>query len=103
MPSWVRVASVSDLAVGRGKTVEAGGREIAIFNAGDGGYRACSGSCPHEGGPLGDGLYDQWLIVCPWHGLDFDPETGACRIDPELSVSVYPVRVEGEDVLVGPP
>jgi nitrite reductase (NADH) small subunit len=38
--------------------------------------------------------------VCPWHGFDFDVRTGACNVAPDLSVTVYPVRVAGSDVLV---
>jgi nitrite reductase/ring-hydroxylating ferredoxin subunit len=38
--------------------------------------------------------------VCPWHGFDFDVRTGACDVAPDLSVTVYPVRVTDSDVLV---
>jgi nitrite reductase/ring-hydroxylating ferredoxin subunit len=31
--------------------------------------------------------------VCPWHGFDFDLATGVCRVNPDLSVPVYAVRV----------
>jgi len=96
----VRVAGAGEIPVGRGKTVEVDGLEIAVFNAGQGRYHACAGVCPHEGGPLGEGVLHQGTIVCPWHGFDFDPETGSCRIDPELNVVVYPVRLDGDDVLV---
>ena len=51
----VRVASVGEIPVGRGKTVEVDGLFLAVFNAGGGRYHALSGSCPHEGGPLGRG------------------------------------------------
>ena len=86
--------------MGRGKTVETDGIELAVFNAGNGRYYASSPSCPHEGGPLGDGALDRGAIICPWHGFDFDLQTGTGRVDPDLSVAVYPVRVEGTDLLV---
>ena len=38
--------------------------------------------------------------MCPWHGFDFDVRTGVCNVAPDLSVTVYPVRVAGSDVLV---
>lgn len=38
--------------------------------------------------------------MCPWHCFDFDLRTGACLVDPDLSIPVYPVRVEGHDLLI---
>jgi nitrite reductase/ring-hydroxylating ferredoxin subunit len=96
----VRVAAVGEIPVGRGKSVEVEGLSLAVFNAGGGRYQALSGACPHEGGPLADGALLGDLVVCPWHGFDFDVSTGACDVAPDLSVAVYPVRVMDSDVLV---
>jgi nitrite reductase (NADH) small subunit len=96
----VRVAQVGDIPVGRGKTVEVDGRCLAVFNAGHGRYHAVSGTCPHEGGPLGDGVLLGARVVCPWHGFDFEVDTGGCSAAPDLSVDVYPVHVDGIDLVV---
>jgi len=95
----VRVATVGEIPVGRGKSVEIDGVPLAVFNDG-GQYRVLEGSCPHEGGPLGHGVLLGNSVVCPWHGFDFDVRTGACDVAPDLSVTVYPVHVTGTDVLV---
>jgi nitrite reductase (NADH) small subunit len=100
MSRLVRVAAVGEIPVGRGKSVEVDGVPIAVFNAGSGQYQALSGSCPHEGGPLADGALLGDSVVCPWHGFDFNLRTGACDGAPDLSVSVYPVKVAGSDILV---
>lgn len=76
------------------------GFELAIFNGGDGVFHATSAACPHEGGPLGEGRLSRDAIVCPWHGFDFDRRSGACRADPALAVTTYPVRVAGDALLV---
>ena len=96
----VRVASVGEIPVGRGKSVEIEGIPLAVFNAGSGRYRVLAGACPHEGGPLGDGVLLGDSVVCPWHGFDFDIRTGACDVAPDLAVTVYPVSVTGSDILV---
>jgi len=100
VPRLVRVASVDEIRVGRGKTVEVEGLPLAVFNVGGGRYHALSGACAHEGGPLAEGALIGDSVVCPWHGFDFDIRTGACGVAPDLSVSVYPVRVVGADLLV---
>jgi nitrite reductase (NADH) small subunit len=96
----VRVAGASEIPVGQGRMVEVAGREVALFNVGNGTWCAVDGTCPHEGGPLGEGLLHRGAVVCPWHGFDFDPATGACRADPALSVAVHPARREGGDVVI---
>ena len=100
VPRLVRIASPGEIPVGRGKTVEIDGLAIAVFNAGGGRYHAMDGSCPHEGGPLADGALLGDSAVCPWHGFDFDVNTGVCGVAPDLSVTVYPVRVTSSDVVV---
>jgi nitrite reductase/ring-hydroxylating ferredoxin subunit len=96
----VRVAKVGEIPVGRGKSVEVAGVPLAVYNVGGGQYRVLSGSCPHEGGPLGGGVLLGDRVVCPWHGFDFDSRTGECNVAPDLSVMVYPVHVSDSDVLV---
>ncbi len=39
-------------------------------------------------------------VTCPWHGYRFDLATGACVKTAKLSVAIFPVRVEGDTVLV---
>jgi 3-phenylpropionate/trans-cinnamate dioxygenase ferredoxin subunit len=33
------------------------------------------------------------LLVCPWHGWEFDCTTGVCAFDPGLALRRYPVQV----------
>ena len=101
--AFVRVAAVEDIGEGQGTLVEHGGRSIALFNAGGGRFVACSPTCPHEDGPLVEGWLDGNAVVCPWHGYDFDLATGACRVAPGLTLSVYPVRVNGGAVEIDLP
>ena len=49
------------------------------------GVRVYSGMCPHQGGPLNEGLLGENTLTCPWHGCTFEldqgicTDTGACR------------------------
>lgn len=100
---FVRVARVGDIPAGRGMLVEWNGFAVALFNAGAGRFYACSPLCPHEDGPLAEGWLEGGVVVCPWHGFDFELQTGRCRVDPDLSVPVYRVRVNGDAVEVDLP
>ena len=57
MASFVKVAKVADVPEGSAKLVEAGGKQIALFNAG-GKFYAIDNTCKHRGGPLAEGELD---------------------------------------------
>ncbi len=99
MAELVRVAARSDIPAGQGKTVEANGRRIAVFNC-DGVFYAIDDTCKHQGGPLGEGELDGVFVTCPWHGWMYDVTTGVSPDDPECAVDRYEVKVEGDDVLI---
>ena len=109
MPRHV-VAALSDLPPGRCKRVAAGGRDIALFNAG-GEVFALADRCPHQGGRLSEGhlvgLVEAqepgryvWsrpneIVRCPWHGWEFDLRTGQSRCEPgRLQTQAYDVALE---------
>ena len=102
MGQFVKVATTDEIEPGTGKLVQVNGLEIAVFNVG-GQFYASGAVCPHEGGPLEDGTLDGDVVICPWHGFDFDLKTGQCLVDSDLRVPTYPVKVEGNTVLVETP
>ena len=61
---------------------------------------AIDGICPHQGGPLAEGLLEGTTVTCPWHGWQFDVCTGKTPLGPKIKQPVYEVKVEGQDVLV---
>lgn len=102
MGQFVKVATTDEIEPGTGKLVQVNGLEIAVFNVG-GQFYASGAVCPHEGGPLEDGTLDGDVVICPWHGFDFDLKTGECLVDADLRVPTYPVKVEGDSILVETP
>jgi len=100
MPEFIKVASASEVPPGQGKCVEAGGRQIALFNVG-GTFYAIDNECTHAGGPLAEGMVQGDEVECPWHGAHFSVKTGAALTPPAAEgVAAYKVRVSGADVEV---
>lgn len=99
MAKFVKVGRVGDLADGQAKVVQVDGQRIALFYVG-GRYYALEAACPHEGGPLADGIIEGLRIICPWHGYDFHLKTGECGLDPDLRALTYPVKVQDDDLLI---
>jgi nitrite reductase (NADH) small subunit len=97
--NFVKVASVADVPAGTGKVCDAQGKQIALFNAG-GKFYAIDNTCKHRGGPLGEGELDGTTVICPWHGWEYDITTGSNLDDANVKLGCYPVKVEGNDVMV---
>lgn len=97
---WTKIGSKSDLpAEGEAREFTLGEKTVCVANI-DGAYSALDNVCAHRGGPLGQGVVLEGKIVCPWHGWMYDPKTGVPDVNPEQRVAVYPIKVEGDDVLV---
>lgn len=95
----IKVAQADDLKPGSVKVVTANGRELALCNAG-GVLHAMDNTCPHKGGPLGEGELDGAHITCPWHGWQFDVATGQCKHNPAARVATVKVVVQDGGVFV---
>src|SRR5262245_29599173 len=98
----VRVAAVGEVPSGEGRTVEARGRPIAIFNV-EGRFYAIDNTCSHRGGPLGEGDLEGTVVSCPWHAWRWDVSTGANVNNPAVKVACFAVVVEDGHVFVDLP
>jgi len=73
--------------------VEVGGTGVVLFRN-DGAVLAVGERCPHLGAPMADAWIDRGRIICPWHGSQFDTETGRPLRGPATSpLSCYQTRV----------
>ena len=101
---WVRVTACGNIPAREGRPVTLAGRTIAIFNLGDR-FFAMDNACPHQGGPLCDGIVAGDAVVCPLHAWKVRLDTGAV-VRPAASdacVRTYPTRVEQGIVMLGLP
>ena len=97
--AFVKAASLATLVPGSMLEFRHGERQLALCNVG-GEIHVLDNHCPHRGGPLAQGALHGTMVVCPWHAWEFDCTTGACDFNAEIVVKRYPVRVEGDDILV---
>ncbi|MBI4484173.1 MAG: non-heme iron oxygenase ferredoxin subunit [Acidobacteria bacterium] len=100
MGQYMKVATAGEVSPGEARLVEAGGKQIALFNV-DGAYFALDNTCTHRGGPLAEGFIEGSAVTCPWHGAQFDIKSGQVMRPPApQGVTLYPTRIVGEDVEV---
>ena len=100
MANTVKVAEVTEIGPGEGKTIEVEGLSLALFNV-DGTYFAIANACTHVGGPLGEGALIGKEVTCPLHGAQFDVTCGKALSGPARGdVKSFPVSLVGDDVFV---
>jgi nitrite reductase (NADH) small subunit len=98
MADFVRICSQGEIpAPGMVKEFVVKGRALCVGNV-DGAVCVLDGTCPHEGGPLGEGTIEGGKLVCPWHAIAFDVVTGSTAEDPDLRVEVLEAKVEGGEL-----
>lgn len=105
----VYAGRVDDYTDGRRVLVSVDGRDVFVFER-DGRFHAFENVCRHMGGPVGEGMLigkveailddegrhlgDRFSdteihIVCPWHGWEYDIETGICAADRRIRLRRY--------------
>ena len=100
MANFARIASKTELpSDNQAKEFPCGDKVICVANV-NGQISAMDNVCLHRGGPLGAGVIEGGKVVCPWHGWMWDPKTGEAAHAPAAKVAVYPLKVEGDNVLV---
>ncbi len=90
---WYKVLeNKNEISEGRITTVTAGTKQVALSHF-EGKICALDNSCPHQGGPLGEGSIENGILRCPWHGWDYHPCTGKA---PGFDDGVEPYEIKEE-------
>ena len=92
--------SLDDLWEGEMDVFEIGDKEVLLVHAPDGVIRAYNPVCPHQDHPLVEGDLEGCVLTCSAHLWQFDVTTGK-GVNPEgVALCGYPVKVEGDVVMV---
>lgn len=100
----LKLANISDLKDEKGLIVPGrDGQEIALFKVGDQIF-AIDNTCPHMGGPLGEGEISvetgKPVVTCPWHGWEFDIRSGECINCPGDDARRVEIVIEGDEIFL---
>ncbi len=114
MTEFVEIPGGNELKSGQMKMFNIGKREILLARVGDEFY-AADNHCPHMGGNLSRGTLEGTIVTCPRHASQFDLTDGriirwtnwsgvllkiARIFRPPRPLNIYPVKIEGDRVLV---
>ena len=99
MSEFQTVCRVDEVVEGEGKTVEVGGKLVAVFRT-EGQYYAIDDVCPHMGASLSGGWVEGGVVTCPWHAWRFRLADGTWADYTKIKIGCYPVRVVGDEVQI---
>src|SRR5258706_7698813 len=98
---FVEVCKVDRIAEKCATIVSLSGERVAVFRY-DGKVSAISNACQHQNGPLGEGRIIDGCVTCPWHGYQYQPESGAAPPPFKEKVPTFQVKVVEGAVFVHP-
>jgi 3-phenylpropionate/trans-cinnamate dioxygenase ferredoxin subunit len=104
MGEFEAVARLDEIPDEGMKQVVVRGELVGLYRVGEDVY-AINDVCTHEEAYLTEGEFDaeELEVECPLHGSTFNVVSGDVRILPATKpIPTYPVKVEGDLVLVGP-
>lgn len=104
---FVRVATISDIGVGKMKKVTIEEGEVLIVNV-NGNFYAVDSVCTHFGGDLSEGKLEGNIVTCPVHKARFDvtsgkvvsPPTEALERPDIENLSTYLMKIENQDIMI---
>ena len=100
---FIKVAQVSELPPGDMKPVKMGNEDVLLVNV-DGNIHACDDVCTHSYASLSEGDLSGAEVECPLHGALFNVTSGEAITPPAVeALRIFQVRIDGDDILVGPP
>lgn len=103
--SWVKVGTTSDFDPNVGSPILYGDSQLAVFNNAHRDEWYCTQNmCPHKQAfVLSQGIIGSVQgapkVACPLHKKQFSLEDGH-QFDGDLKIITFPVKIEGEDVMV---
>jgi toluene monooxygenase system ferredoxin subunit len=98
--AFTKVCELDELWEGEMESFEVDGHDVLLVSPEGGGVRAFQGICPHQDIPLVEGKFDGKMVVCRAHQWVFDGRTGQGVNPADCRLAEYPVRIDGDDVLV---
>lgn len=94
MTDWITIGKVEDIPKLGSRVVATADGDIAVFRTSDDHIFALRDHCPHQGGPLSQGMVYGHTVACPLHNWSIDLETGEAVAPDKGCSHSYPVQVE---------
>lgn len=93
------VVALDDLPVG---AVRGASEALCVARLSEKRVIAVTRRCPHQGGDIANGWVDGDHVVCPWHNLPFDAETGRSPCASLPPLRRVACEIVGAEIVIDP-
>lgn len=100
MSEWIDVGPLESIPPLGARVVVTDEGDIAVFRTGDDQVFALRDSCPHEGGPLSQGIVYGHRVACPLHNWSIELASGDAVGPDEGCAGRYEARVTGGRIAI---
>ena len=95
MTDWIKITRLEDIPQLGARVVETATMNIAVFRTATDDVFALKDECPHEQGPLSQGIVHGSSVTCPLHNRRIDLASGEALAPDEGSTRTFETKVEG--------
>lgn len=99
--TWVKIGALSDIPRRGARCIKNGDMTIAIFRTIKDEIFALEDKCPHNNGPLSQGIVHDGCVTCPLHNWVISLKSGTAQGADDGQVTSFPIKVEGDQILLG--
>lgn len=96
--TWLLIGRIEDIPVLGARVVETAHGPVAVFRNSADEIFALQDRCPHQGGPLSEGMVHGRLVTCPLHAWHIQLDKGEAKAPDVGCVPRFKVRIEAGEI-----
>lgn len=98
MTQWTEIVELEAIPKLGSRVVRTDTMDIALFRTAKNEIFALRDSCPHQGGPLSQGIVHDNTVTCPLHNWKINLDSGEALAPDEGCTNRFPTKVENGKV-----
>ena len=98
MSNWIEVGNIDEIPRLGARVVKTAEGNIGVFRTAEDKIFALRDECPHEGGPLSQGIVHGERVTCPLHNWNIELNSGEAVEPDEGCAASFPIKLEGDIV-----
>jgi nitrite reductase (NADH) small subunit len=100
MSDWIEVGTIDDIPPLGARVVSTTNGNIGVFRTAEDEIFALRDECPHQKGPLSQGIVHGKRVTCPLHNWNIELDGGQAVAPDEGCTASFPVKIEGGKIFL---
>ncbi len=97
---WIKIGKLDDIPQLGARVIKTEQGDIAVFRTAEDEVFALNDRCPHNGGPLSQGIVYDKRVACPLHNWVIALDTGKVTGPDEGCTKNFPTKIDNDEVYI---